>query len=360
MTSGAGVQPHVVVPEGFADPCRPSGGNVFDRRLVEELRRQGRQVVVHEAAGRWPTPGRVAVESLADEVARIPDGSVVLVDGLVASAVPEVLSPAGRRLRLVVLVHLPLGVGGPEGDPPPGAREREAAVLAACSGVLTTSRWARGLLLDSYDLAPERVRVAEPGVDPAPLAAGPPGALLCVGAVIPGKGHDVLVRALAALTDLDWTCTCVGTLERDAAFVAEVRGLAEAGGVADRVHLRGALTGRPLDEAFAWAGLLVHPTRGETFGMVLTEALARGLPVVASAVGGVPEAVGRSADGRRPGLLVPPGDPALLADALRRWLARSDVRGRLGGAARERRTTLPGWDATAREVGGLLDDVAGH
>ena len=119
----------------------------------------------------------------------------------------------------------------------------------------------------------------------------------------------------------------------------------------------GPRVGRRLDRAYAAADLLVLPSRAETYGMVVTEALARGLPVVATDVGGVPEALGHGAEGTRPGLLVPPGDPAALGAALRSWLEDTDLRGRLRRAAWERRATLRGWDATTSVITDVLDGL---
>ena len=73
--------------------------------------------------------------------------------------------------------------------------------------------------------------------------------LLCVGAVIPAKGHDVLVEALARVTDADWVCECVGSLERDPGFVDHLRSRAAELGIADRVRFLGPLTGDGLDAA---------------------------------------------------------------------------------------------------------------
>ena len=314
---------------------------------------------MHAVPGDWPTPDVSSRQALAEVLTAAPDGALVIVDGLVASTAPETLVPAAERLRIVVLVHMPLGATTPPGHDGVEARTREAAVLTAVAGVVTTSAWTRDLLRDAYGLGGDRLWVAEPGVDPAPLAEASTEHLLCVGAVIPGKGQDVLLRALATLDDLAWRCTCVGTIDRDPGFVAELHALAAEGGVADRVSFTGALAGPDLTSAFAAASVLVHPSRSETYGMVVTEALARGVPVIASAVGGVPEALGRGAGGSRPGLLVPPDDPGFLAEALRCWLTRADVRQRLRAAARDRRTTLPGWAATAAVVSGALDRLAG-
>jgi glycosyltransferase involved in cell wall biosynthesis len=101
----------------------------------------------------------------------------------------------------------------------------------------------------------------------------------------------------------------------------------------------------------------VLASRVETYGMVVPEALARGLPVVASRVGGVPDAVGHAADGTRPGVLVPPGDVPALAQALGRWLTDPGERARLRRAARGRRETLSGWDVTCARLSRILDQV---
>jgi glycosyltransferase involved in cell wall biosynthesis len=348
---------HVVVPDGIDDPARPSGGNVYDRQLCSGLRSLGWSVQEHAVAGRWPRPDGAALAALAATVDRIPDDSVVLLDGLVASTAPAVLEPQARRLRLVVLVHMPLGHGAPDHDEE--ARIKERAVLSSAVAVVTTSSWTRARLVELYRLPSEWIHVAEPGVDAADLATGTPagGSLLCVAAVTRNKCHDVLVDALASVSDMSWHCVCVGSLERDSAFVEDVRRRSEDRGIEDRVDFPGPRTGADLERSYGAADLMVLASRAETYGMVLTEALARGVPVVAAEVGGVAEAIGHGADGVRPGLLVPPDDAAALGAALRAWLADAELRARLRRAARERRESLPAWSTTASAVTGVLGGV---
>ena len=350
---------HVIVPEGIDDPARPSGGNTYDRRVCRGLAALGWTVHEHAVPGAWPRPGAAGHAALASTVRRLPDGAVVLLDGLIASAAPETLVPQARRLRQVVLVHMPLGHRPPDGEA--GAvRAGERAVLASAAAVITTSAWTLRRLGELYTLRPDRVHVAEPGVDAAGLAPGTAAgdALLCVAAVTPDKGHDVLLDGLAIVTDLSWTCACVGSLVRDQTFADGVRRRAREGGLGDRVRFPGARTGSELDDAYAAADLLVLASHAETYGMVVTEALARGVPVVAADVGGITEALGHGEDGTRPGLLVPPGDPAALGAALRRWLGDAELRGRLRQAARERRASLCGWPATASVLAGVLAGAA--
>ena len=404
---------HFIVPDAFDDPRRPSGGNVYDRRLCEGLNTLGLAVHVHTAPGPWPRmlpgdrrtgPGDGRTGSgagalnggttrgeraLAKVLAAIPAGEVVLVDGLVGSDVPEVLRPESARLGLVMLVHLPFGSlepGDPSDDGEPLAavarladggplkplapdqpdqtgRCRERAALQCCAAVVTTSHWSRRWLLGHYSLDPAAVVVAEPGVDPAEPAPGTRtgGRLLCVGAVTPIKGHDVLVAALAEVRDLDWLCTCVGSTGVDPDFARSVAESARLAGLAERVRFRGPLPRTRLAAEFAAADLLVLPSRRETYGMVVTEALARGLPVITSDVGGVSEALtGHATDEgvpreRGPGVLVAPEDPLALAGELRRWLTDAGRRSELRRRARERRAELHGWGRTAARVAAVLE-----
>jgi glycosyltransferase involved in cell wall biosynthesis len=348
---------HFVLPGGVDDPANPSGGNAYDRRVCLDLPGFGWQAVKHPVDGGWPRPDAAAREALARTLRELPDGSVVLLDGLVACGVPEIVVPEAERLRLAVLVHLPLGdETGLEPSVAADLDARERAVLRAVPAVIATSDWAVRRLVSHHGLAPDRVHVAAPGADIAPLAAGTDGVshLLCVAAVTPRKGQHRLVEALAAVRDLPWTCTCVGGLNQDPEYVAHLRALIEKHGLTDRLHLAGPRAGADLDASYAAADLMVLTSYAETYGMAVTEALARGIPVMATDVGGLPEAVGRAPDGGVPGILVPPENPAALAAELRGWFGEADVRRRLKAAARSRRAALGGWAATARSLAGVL------
>jgi glycosyltransferase involved in cell wall biosynthesis len=336
---------YAVMPTGVDDPARPSGGNVYDRRMLEGLRGLGWQVHEHEVAGAWPTPDVRALAGLAQVLAGLPDAALVLVDGLVASSASVVLPTASARLRTVVLVHMPLG---------PDAGEE--AVLTGATAVVTPSRATRARLREWYGLS--RVHVCEPGTDVAPLVAGSgAGSLLCVASVHRGKGHDLLLDALAEIDELPWTLTCVGSLEVDPIHVTRLQQRVYARRWEDRVRFVGPLVHAGLESAYGAADVVVLASRAESYGMVLAEALAHGLPVVATRVGGVAEAVGRSVDGSVPGLLVPPDDAAALATALRAWLTDPALRERLSRSAARRRTELRCWDEAATELGAVLAQV---
>jgi glycosyltransferase involved in cell wall biosynthesis len=348
---------HFVLPGGVDDPATPSGGNAYDRRVCLDLPGFGWQVTKHAVAGDWPRPGAAARTELARALSGLPDGSAVLLDGLVACGVPEIVVPEAKRLRMAVLVHLPLG--DETGLDPAVAAEldaKERAVLRAVPAVVATSEWAVRRLVAHHGLPPERVHVAAPGADIAPLAPGTDGVsrLLCVAAVTPRKGQHRLVEALATVSDLPWSCVCVGSLTQDPEYVAHLRSLIAEHGLEDRLELAGAQSGAALDASYASADLMVLTSYAETYGMAVTEALARGIPVMATDVGGLPEAVGRAPDGGVPGILVPPENSAAIAAELRCWFGEADVRRRLKAAARGRRAALGGWAATAQSLAAVL------
>jgi hypothetical protein len=337
---------HAILPTGVDDPARPSGGNVYDRRALDGLRAVGWTVVEHEVGGDWPHPDLADLARLSLLLDGLPDGAILLVDGLVASAAASILPAASTRLAVVVLLHMPLG---------PGAAEE--TVLASAAAVVTTSEWARSQVRSWYGL--RHVYAVRPGADAAPHAAGSETgtALLCVATVHPGKGHDLLLEALARLGDRPWTLVCAGSLDVDPDHVTTVQAQVYARRWERRVTFAGPLVGAALEAAYDGADVVVLPSRGESFGMVVTEALAHGLPVVATRTGGVPEALGRARGGTLPGLLVAADDPAALADGLARWLDERPLRERLRRAAALRRPTLPGWDRTTADLADVLSRV---
>ena len=345
---------HVVAPEGFDDPGRPTGGNIYDRRVCAGLAEAGWDVLVTTVATAWPVPGPGARADLARIVSAIPDGAAVLIDGLIASPAAAQLLPHAGRIAMTVLLHMPLATAL-DTRHDASAERSERAVLRAAAGVVVTSEWTRQQVLTRYAIPAGRVQVARPGTD---RAAGPPrpvrGQLICVGALGRHKGQDLLVEALAGLAGRDWHCLLAGPLDRDPDFVEQLQARIARLGYGQRIRLGGVLTGAALSHAYTTADLLVAPSRSETYGMAVTEALAHGLPVIAAAVGGLPEALGCTADGTRPGQLVPPGDPAALAAALGDWLGDERHRHRLRAAARQRRSALRGWEQTTQEVANAL------
>jgi glycosyltransferase involved in cell wall biosynthesis len=354
MEDQGSVRVHVIAPEGFDDPGQPTGGNIYDLRVCAGLAEAGWEVVVATVAAAWPARGPGARADLARVVSAIPDGETVLIDGLIASPAAAQLLPHTGRVRMTVLLHMPLAaVAGPHRDD--DVENSERWVLRAAAGVVVTSEWTRQQVLARYLVPARQVHVARPGADRVAAQARPVrGRLICVGVLSRHKGQDLLVEALAGLADRDWHCVLAGSLDRDPDFVEHLRTRIRRLGYDHRVRLSGVLTGAVLSRAYTTADVLVVPSRSETYGMTVTEALAHGLPVIATAVGGLPEAFGSDADGTGPGQLIPPDDPAALAAALRDWLGDEGYRQRLRAAVLRRQSTLGGWEQTTREIADAL------
>ena len=333
----------LVVPSGLE---APTGGNRYDAALARALEGLGVAVDRRSAAGRWPLGTAADRERLAGLLAG-PDP--VLADGLVACAAPDVVAGAvAAGTPVHVLVHLPLALEtgyAPERRATLDALER--AALDAATGVVATSRWAAAHLRRHHGLA--AVAVATPGTDAAPPAAGStPPRLLQLASVVPRKDQLGVVAALAPVRDLAWTAELAGALDLDPAYVARVRDAIGTHGLGDRVRLTGPLAGAGLAAAWDAADLVLLPSHAETWGMAVTEGLARGVPAVVGRGTGAEEALGRTADGVVPGAVVPPGDPAALAAAVRDLLGPG--RERALTAAKARRDTLGSWRDTARDV----------
>jgi glycosyltransferase involved in cell wall biosynthesis len=348
------VRVHVVVPEGFDNPGQPTGGNIYDRRVCAGLAEAGWEVLVATVAAASPVPDSGARAELDRILSAIPDGEIALIDGLIASPTAAQLLPHAGRVSMTVLLHMPLATALDRRHDA-SAQRSEQVVLRAATSVVVTSEWTRQQVLSRYEIPPGRVHVARPGVDRVAAPARPVrGHLICVGVLGRHKGQDLLVEALAELGDLDWHCVLAGSLDRDPDFVEYLKTRIARLGYDHRVRLTGVLTGPALSHAYTTADLLVAPSRAETYGMTVTEALAHGLPVIATAIGGLPEALGSTADGTRPGQLITPCDPAALAAALGNWLGDERLRHRLRAAAGKRRSTLRGWEQTTQEIADAL------
>jgi len=324
-----------VVPEGVDDPQRVSGGNVYDRRVLDGLLAGGWRVMTIEVAD------AAAVEAA---LAEVPDGGTVLVDGLVAAWAPEAIATVSATARVVVLAHMVLAAF-PDADPV--AVERERRALRAAALVIATSRWTAAELVERGVVDEQRVSVAVPGATDGPPALGPADHLLCVGAIAPHKGQDLLLDALGRLRELDWSCTLAGSSAADPRFAERIAETAD--GFGSRVRMTGVLADAELDAAYRRAGLLVAPSRTESFGMAIADARARGLPVIATAVGGIPESVAGGG-----AVLVTADEPAALASALEQWMTDAALRRRLRSEAAECRARSPRWSTTVERIHRIL------
>ncbi|MDP9884145.1 glycosyltransferase involved in cell wall biosynthesis [Sinomonas atrocyanea] len=369
-----------MVPDGLG---YTSGGTVYNTQLAEALSALGADVEVVAVPGEWPVGSAEDRRRLAAALAPAHDGGShpphpsrpegtpaagahVLVDGLlalgapdeVASAVPAVRGGGGR---FGILVHLLLadaaGLSPEEAERLAGLERR---ALAAADVALVPSDFSARRLAERYGMVPGVVR---PGVVGAPAAGGSlaDGGIphvLCLAALLPGKGQLRLVRALAALRDRPWTLTLAGYDAADRAYARAVRDAAADLGIAERVRVPGELRGDALDAEWSVTDLTVLASDPETYGLAVVESLARGIPAIVAAGTGAVEALGLSLEGgfgTAGAAVEPPGNAGLgaadpLARKLAGWLDDPSVRARWRAAALAARPLLPGWESTGRAV----------
>ena len=333
-----------------------TGGYAYDRRMVAGLEARGWSVAVHELHDSFPFPTPEALVHAGRVLATIDDDAIVLADGLAFGAMPEAAETHAARLRIVALVHHPLAAETGIGVAAAAALEAsERRALATVRRVVVTSR-GTAAALGRYGVGDDRIDVVEPGTDPAPLAAGSGGGplhLLCVAALAPRKGHELLFRALASIPQRRWRLTCVGSLERHPGMAETLRTLARTLNLDGQIVFAGEATAAMLPAFYASADVFVLPTLYEGYGMAVAEALARGLPVVSTKTGAIAELVGGTA-----GIVVEPGDGPAFAQALSSVL--DDVtRQRLAAGARQVRGTLPTWEDAASRMDAVLSRVMG-
>jgi glycosyltransferase involved in cell wall biosynthesis len=332
-----------------------TGGYIYDERVVAGLRARGWTIDVCELEGAFPPASERELQAVSVAFRAIPSGSIVLVDELVFSTIPDVVERETARLRLVPIIHLPLAENlGLEPATAARLEAMERRALGAAHAIVATAPSSVRTLRE-YGIPAESIVLAEPGTDLMPVARGSQTAvlnLLCAATIEPRKGHDLLVRSLAAVPTEQWHLTCAGSLTRHPEAVTTLREQIRALGLDHRVTLSGELDADAMADCYRSADLFVLATWKETFGMAVAEAIAYGLPVVSTTTGSIPELVGPHA-----GILVAPGDETALTHALARVLTDGTIRRKLAAGALTARARLPRWPATIDRIAHVLEQL---
>ena len=349
-----------------------TGGYRYDKRIMAEIQNPGIedsagsaktgeteyanyaawQVRLISLPGNYPFPDAEHIRAADAQLASIAEGSLVVIDGLAYGVLPEIIARHAMRLKLVALVHHPLALEtGLSQAQSAHLKALETQALKHARHIVTTSKLTRNSLAD-YDAAAEKVTAVLPGTDLYDVAAGSDSEtvhLLCVATLTPRKGHAILLNALAELRHLDWHLSCAGAIDRDQDTYADLVAQRKLLNLNDRVSFIGELGDTDLEHSYHRADLFVLASYHEGYGMVLSEAIARALPIVCTSGGAMADTVPEGA-----GLLVAVGDTQALTGALSRFMEDKHLQSDMRSAALMARENLRGWPQAASEFAALM------
>ena len=323
-----------------------TGGYHYNRRLIAELKKLGIDINTLSLSERFPFPNDDALEHARKSIALIPDGSVVIIDGLAFGAMERISEAEKDRLFLIALVHHPLALEtGLTESQRKFLTSSETQALRFTRAVIVTSQNTCKVLVKDYSVPKSKITVALPGTKKYPFAKcqGKPVKLLTVATLTKRKGHDVLIDALKNLKNLQWEARFIGEKNLDPVWANLVEKKVRSTRLSDRITITGAVS--DLFVEYQSADIFVLPSRFEGYGMVLAEAIANGLPIIASNAGAIPDVAPKSAS-----ILIPPDDSAALAKALGKVITDSDLRKKMQLNACRAAKDLPSWSQCAELV----------
>ncbi len=333
-----------------------TGGYIYERRLLEGLRTLGHDVKHIELAASFPDPSPEHMADAVKQLQALPEDCPLILDGLVYGSIAT-QGLAQVRAPIVAMIHHPLALeSGLSDERRSHLYQTERDNLTFARHVLVPSPHTATILAKDYGVDPKSISIARPGTDKPTGVSTPvdPPLILSVGIQHPRKGHDILLKALASITDQIWQAVIVGS-PYDAEHAADLVGLQEQLGLMERVQLAGRVSAEELSDLYQTASIFALATRYEGYGIVFDEALAHGLPIVSCHTGAVPDTVPEDV-----GLLVPPDEPEPFANALRQLLEDKAKRNTMAAASQHVSKTLPSWLDTARVASDVLTSLSAH
>lgn len=340
-----------------------TGGYAYDRRVVAGLQTLGWQVQLISLGEGYPFPSKEQLAEAASVLLRLEEGVPMLVDGLALGVIPDLVPLIAERHPIVGLIHHPLALeSGLSPEQVKALETSEKNSLVHVKKVVANSSKTARDLTDFYEVPAQHVTVVLPGTDRraslhTPTCTSkqktPTVRLLSVGAVIPRKAFHILVEALEPLKSLSWTLTIAGDVTRDAHAFAQLKEVIRCCSLEDRIRVLGAVSELELQNLYATSDVFVLASLYEGYGMVFAEAMANGLPVVATTGGAIADTVPNQA-----GVLVEPGNAAALSDAIRLLVENASHRDALAQGARSAAQQLPTWEESVQKFDSLLSELA--
>jgi glycosyltransferase involved in cell wall biosynthesis len=277
-----------------------TGSHIFTKRFAEGLKKNGHQITIHQLSNDFPFPSDKSLQTVQTILSLIPESDTIIFDNLISSSISALLKECAHRNHLICLFHLPLSIY-------PGFSVYQREMLAFSESeslgfihhILAVGPFVEKFLLQQ-GIDKKKIILTFPGVEDCPqkkIYQPKPYRLLSVANLIRSKGHVTLVKALSALNNINWILDCYGDLDLDRQYLADLQALIRRNNLQNKIFIHGTISGKALSDAYLSADLFIHPSEFETYGIALTEALAHGIPVIASTGGGtlstVPASMGK-------------------------------------------------------------------
>ena len=348
----SGMQQLIFVYPG--DLNAPTGGYAYDRRIIAGLKSLDWEIELIGLGEGYPFPNPTQVEEAKAQLQRLTPGVPMVIDGLTLGALPEVAACVAKHHPLIALIHHPLAFEfGLSEEEAALLQQSETEALRHASQVIAISPTTARDLHRHYGVPIDRIDVVLPGTDrsmhqreQSQIANGIRDAvhLLSVGSIIPRKGFPDLLAALAPLADLPWTLSIAGDTTRNTGAFEQLIGDITRFGFEGRVQVLGAVSDSELISLYTQADVFVLASLFEGYGMVYAEAMAYGLPIIATRGGAIPDTVPSEA-----GLLVRPGDVPALTLALKKVIEDAPYRAHLSSGAFRAAAQQPTWDEAVQQ-----------
>lgn len=320
--------------------------SIYNKHIILGLKEKGYDIKLHTLAHDFPFPSDDSIKECIKLVQSVPAGEPVIFDARALAAIPFVLKDVKQHNPLIAVVHIPLSV-----DPQYSAYQRtiitslEKEAYSQITTFIATNPYAAeqiGFFIEN----PEKINVIVPGVDISEkklVYPDVPVKFLSVANLSRNRDHSILVRAFAALKSRDWALHCYGNFSIDKEYLEELESLINRYGLKNKLFIHENIQGKELKDVFLKADLLIHPSDFEPYGLVPAQALAYGIPVVASTGGGL-----RNTIPANMGEFFKPGDVYGLQSIIEEFLDNPFLYKKLAARAATYRDNAQTWEKSTQ------------
>lgn len=334
----------------------PTGGYRYDKEIINAWKGSGIDVELVSLQGNYPFPNERDKAKALDTIKDFPDADIAVVDGLLGGASPEFINALSKIIPVTALIHHPLCLeNGLDEENATALKASEQKGLEYISQIITTSPATTKTVAKLFGFDDDKIHTVLPGVKRTQTSQGSENQtvhLLCVGSVIERKGHKILLQALNSLKHLDWRLDCYGSTEFDKELFDQIQDIIKTENLSKKVEFHGAVSDEKLEASYTISDIFVLPSLFEGYGMVYAEAIVRGLPVIATTAGAIPDTVPETC-----GILVEPNNSKMLAQALEKLISNEELRNKFRQNAIAAEPTFPTWQSSATQFAEILKDI---